>query len=277
LGVVKIYMEVVNMKKIFYIISAFFFVSFLFFVVNQVFVPSSSEASECILIEPEDMKMRYEDRAILLNDMFIFDVRPYITANKGKRIPMSMAITYESLENELTYEIEVWKGKDLYLVGEDTESTENFCKVMLKKNYPIDDIYVLKGGMNAWNGPVITGNFEDVKCEEIDLLEISGLNNSNRKIEYVDMRSLQDYVKGHIPGAVGEGAFSRENLCLTGVFSRAVQEDGLVVFVGYTEPETLHRCRVLKWAVGYNNMYALKGNMKAWNGAIEKGRFAGRY
>src|SRR3990167_6396372 len=172
-----------------------------------VFFASSSEASECILIEPEDMKMRYEDRAILLNDMFIFDTRPYMIANKGKRIPMSMAITYESLENELTYEIEVWKGKDLYLVGEDTESTENFCKAMLKKNYPIDDIYVLKGGMKAWNGPIITGNFEDVKCEEIDLLEISGLNNSNRKIEYVDMRSLQDYEKGHIPSAVGEGAF----------------------------------------------------------------------
>ena len=265
------------MKKILYIISACFFVSFLFFVVNQVFVPSSSEASECILIEPEDMKMRYEDRAILLNDMFIFDVRPYIIANKGKRIPMSMAITYESLENELAYEIEVWKGKDIYLVGEDAESTESFCKAMLKKKYPIDDIYVLKGGMKSWNGPVITGKFEDVICEEIDLQDVLNLKDSERKVEFVDMRSLNDYENGHIPGAVGEGGFSRENLCLTGVFSRAVQEDGIVVFVGYTEPETLHRCRVLKWAVGYNNMHALKGNMKAWKGSLEKGRFAGRY
>ncbi len=277
MGVVKIYVEVVNMKKILYIISACFFVSFMFFVVNQVFVPSSSEASECILIEPEDMRMRYEDRAILLNDMFIFDVRPYIIANKGKRIPMSMAITYESLENELAYEIEVWKGKDIYLVGEDTESTENFCKDMLKKNYPIDDIYVLKGGMNAWNGPIITGKFEEVMCEEIDLQDVLNLKGLEKKVEFVDMRSMQDYEKGHIPGAVGEGAFSRENLCLTGVFSRAVKDDGIVVFVGYTEPETMHRCRVLKWAVGYNNMHALKGNMKAWKGELEKGRFAGRY
>lgn len=265
------------MKKLLYIISAFFFVSFVFFVVNQVFVPSSSEASECILIEPEDMKMRYENRSIRLNDMFIFDVRPYMIANKGKRIPMSMAITYESIENELAYEIEVWKGKDIYLVGEDTESTESFCKAMLEKNYPIDDIYVLKGGMNTWNGPIISGKFEDVKCEEIDLHELSEIKNSERKIEFVDIRSLQDYEKGHIPGAVGEGAFSRENLCLTGVFSRAVQEDGIVVFIGYTEPETVHRCRVLKWAVGYGSMYALKGSMKAWKGLLEKGKFAGRY
>jgi len=242
-----------------------------------VFFASSSEASECILIEPEDMKMRYEDRAILLNDMFIFDVRPYMIANKGKRIPMSMAITYESLESELAYEIEVWKGKDIYLVGGDTESTDSFCKAMLKKKYPIDDIYVLKGGMNAWEGPIITGKFEDVKCEEIDLQGVSGLENSEKKVEFVDIRSLQDYEKGHIPGAVGEGAFSRENLCLTGVFSRVVQDDGIVVFVGYTEPETVHRCRVLKWAVGYNSMYALKENMKAWKGELEKGKFAGRY
>lgn len=265
------------MKRILFMISVFFFVSFVFFVVNQVFVPSLAEASECILIEPDEMKRRYEDKSILLNDMFIFDIRPYMIANKGKRIPMSMAITYESLENELAYEIEVWKGKDLYLVGEDTKSTESFCKAMVEKKYPIDDIYVLKGGMNAWNGPIITGKFEDVKCEEIDLQKLLSLKDSEGKIEFVDMRSLQDYEIGHIPGAVGEGAFSRENLCLTGVFSRAVQEDGIVVFVGYTEPETLHRCRVLKWAVGYNSMYALKGNMKAWNGAIEKGRFAGRY
>ena len=105
------------MKKKLYIISAFFFVSFVFFAVVQIFVPSLSEASECVLIEPEEMKRRYEDGSILLNDMFIFDIRPYMKANKGKRIPMSMAITYESLENELAYEIEVWKGKDIYLVG----------------------------------------------------------------------------------------------------------------------------------------------------------------
>lgn len=265
------------MKRFLSVISIFFFVSFVFFVVNQVFVPSLAEASECILIEPEDMKMRYEDREILLNDMFIFDVRPYMIANKGKRIPMSMAITYKSLENELAYEIEVWKGKDIYLVGDDTESTEKFCKAILEKKYPIDDIYVLKGGMNTWNGPVITGKFEDVKCEDIDLQEVSGLNNSERKIEFVDIRSRQDYEKGHIPGAVGEGAFSRDNLCLTGVFSRAVKDDGIIVFVGYTEPETLHRCRVLKWAVGYGSMYALKENMKAWKGSLEKGSFAGRY
>lgn len=249
----------------------------LVFILFTPFLISSLEASECILIEPEDMRMRYEDKSILLNDMFIFDIRPYMIANKGKRIPMSMAITYESMENEHAYEIDVWKGKDIYLVGEDTESTETFCKVMLKKKYPIDDIYVLKGGMDAWNGPVITSKFEDMKCEEIDLQEVSGLKNSDKKIEFVDMRSLQDYEKGHIPGAVGEEAFSRENLCLTGVFSRALQEDGIVIFVGYTEPETMHRCRVLKWAVGYNSMYALKGNMKAWKGALEKGRFAGRY
>lgn len=252
-------------------------ISFLAITLFITFLSTLSDASECILIEPEDMKMRYEDRSILLNDMFIFDIRPYMIANKGKRIPMSMAITYDSLENEHAYEIEVWKGKDLYLVGEDTESTESFCKDMLEKNYPIDDIYVLKGGMNAWNGPVITSKFEDMKCEEIDFIEVSGLKNTERKIEFVDMRSLQDYEKGHIPGAVGEGAFSRENLCLTGVFSRALQEDGIVVFVGYTEPETVHRCRVLKWAVGYNNMYALKGNMKAWKGVLEKGKFTGRY
>ncbi len=252
-------------------------ISFLAITLIITFLSTLSEASECILIEPEEMKRRYEDKSILLNDMFIFDIRPYMIANKGKRIPMSMAITYDSLENEHAYEIEVWKGKDLYLVGEDTESTESFCKDMLEKNYPIDDIYVLKGGMNAWNGPVITSKFEDMKCEEIDFIEVSGLKNTERKIEFVDMRSLQDYEKGHIPGAVGEGAFSRENLCLTGVFSRALQEDGIVVFVGYTEPETVHRCRVLKWAVGYNNMYALKGNMKAWKGVLEKGKFAGRY
>jgi rhodanese-related sulfurtransferase len=265
------------MKKILFKSSIFFFVSFVFFLVNQIFVPTSSEASECILIEPDEMKRRYEDRAILLNDMFIFDIRPYMKANKGKRIPMSMGITYESIENELVYEIEVWKGKDVYLVGEDTESTENFCKAMLKKDYPIDDIYVLKGGMNAWNGPVIKGKFEDVSCEEIDLEDVIELKNMERKVEFVDIRSLTDYEKGHIPGAVGEGAFNRENLCLTGVFSRAVKEDGAVVFVGYTEPETKHRCRALKWAVGYNNMYALKGNIKAWKGELEKGRFEGRY
>ena len=265
------------MKKILFKTSIFFFVSFVFFVVNQVFVYSSSEASECIIIEPEEMKRRYEDRAILLNDMFIFDIRPYKIANKGKRIPMSMGITYESIENELVYDIEVWKGKDVYLVGEDTESTENFCKAMIKKNYPIDDIYVLKGGMNKWDGSVIAGKFEDVNCEEIDLEEVSGVKNSERKVEFVDIRSLIDYEKGHIPGAVGEGAFNRENLCLTGVFSRAVKEDGAVVFVGYTEAETVHRCRALKWAVGYNNMYVLKGNMKVWKGKIEKGRFEGRY
>ncbi|MEK7846683.1 MAG: rhodanese-like domain-containing protein [Nitrospinota bacterium] len=252
-------------------------ISFLAVSLFIIFLSTLSEASECILIEPEEMKKRYEDRSILLNDMFIFDTRPYMIANKGKRIPMSMAITYESLENKLAYEIEVWKGKDLYLVGEDTESTKSFCKAIVEKKYPIDDIYVLKGGMNTWDGPIITGKFEDVKCEEIDLQKLLNLKDSEGKIEFVDMRSIQDYERGHIPGAVGEGAFSRENLCLTGVFSRAVQNDSIVVFVGYTEAETVHRCRVLKWAVGYNNMHALKGNMKAWKGTLEKGRFAGRY
>ena len=146
-----------------------------------------------------------------------------------------------------------------------------------KESYAAKDIYVLKGGMNAWEGPIITGKFEDVNCEEINLEELLGLKDSERKVEFVDIRSLIDYEKGHIPGAVGEGAFNRENLCLTGIFSRAVKEDGAVVFVGYTEAETVHRCRALKWAVGYNNMYALKGSMKAWKGKLEKGKFEGRY
>lgn len=261
------------MKKTSYVV---FGVICLFMVFYVPLADASSntgiKSKECILIDAEEMRRRYEDQSILLNNMFLFDIRPDAGTSKVKNIPLSMGINQETIDNEALYELNVWKGKNVYLVGDDTLSTLSFCKNMLEKKFPIADIYVLKGGMKEWNGRV-TGSFEDVTCETITSEKLLSIMESRRYVGGVDLRSSADYNKGHIPGAVDEGSFDRdrENLCLTSIFSNAIRKKGVVVFVAYSESEASNRCRILKWAVGYPGMYVLEGNLSDWKGPLEKG------
>ncbi len=253
--------------------------SFLFFLFAFSFTPPSEalqgeelKGKQCLFIEPEEMKNHYEDDSILLNNMFIFDIRPYSIAMRGKQIPRAMLINYRMFQDQSVHDIQEWKGNNVYLVGEDTESTENFCKFIINKNYDIGNIYVLNGGMKEWTGPVL-GDFNKVQCESINLVTLKNMFNTEKNVEVVDLRSSGDYIEGHIPGAISEKEFSRDKFCLSGTvaFVRAIQKNGTVVFVGNSEGEITQRCRSFKWVADYEKMYMLSGNFKDWNGPLEKG------
>ncbi len=260
-----------KMKKI-------FLMSFSLVYLVTVFCVSPSEASgeankkECIPMEAEVMSKSYEDNLAHSGMMYIFDVRSRSAMKNGKRIPMVMRISDVMFQSDAVYEIEDWKGKDIFLVGEDTESAVKACRTMIEKKYDVANIYVLKGGMKEWKGPVMTNQFKDVSCEGLSSPELVNIMNSNRKVDIVDLRSSKDYLDGHIPGAIMGDVFDIDKICYTSIFPEAVRNKGFVVFLGKTEEQVSLRCKSMKYGIGYENLYTLKGNMNDWKGPLEKGQ-----
>ncbi len=263
---------------------SFFFIKWLFFFFvlffcKEAYAQDAGKKKDCILMEPEVMEKHYEDKPFLYDNMFLFDIRPYSTAMKGKIIPLAKLVSPVIFKVKHLYNIKIWKGKDVYLVGEDTESTVNFCKEMIAMNYGIDDVYVLKGGMDAWNGPVV-GRFGDAACEGMTPQMLGNLRNSGRKIHIIDTRHPDAFKGAHIPGAMNgfnKGPIGdNPETVMKGYFEfrpmyiELMAEDALAVFIDYNETASSHRCRTEKWATGITNMYYLKGGMEHWDGATEK-------
>lgn len=235
---------------------------------------------ECLPIEAEDLLKLYEDKPTLNNGMFLFDIRPYSIARKGKRIPLVKLISPDMFKLKYIYDVTLWKGKNVYLLGEDSESAKNFCEVMITKNYGVGDIYYLKGGMNAWKGPN-TKPFETTKCEGIEQNELLKMLKTDQKIYLIDWRLPKFfYNNGYIPGSINgygkEGQFGGIEDMLRGYFKfrpiyiELMQDKAIAVYISYSEEASSHRCKIEKWATSIKNMYYLKGGIEEWTGELEK-------
>ena len=236
---------------------------------------------ECKAIESDEMQRRYENKHLLFDNMFIFDIRPLAAAVKGKSIPFVKQTNIDMFRVKYINNVEMWKGKDVYLVGEDTESTKSFCEEMIKKDYGVNDIYYLKGGIDVWNGP-IRMPFKEVQCEGLDLHEIKKRMEEGQKVYIIDWRYPDDFYNGgHIPGSINgygkEGIFGGIEDMLRGYFRfrpiyiKLITDNAIAVFIDDNEWKGLHRCRIEKRASGImDKMYYLKGGMEKWEGPLEK-------
>ena len=236
---------------------------------------------ECIPIDAEEMQRRYENKPLLFDNMFIFDIRPLKMAVKGKSIPFVKQTNWDMFRVKYIYNVEMWKGKDVYLIGEDSESTKSFCEEMLKKDYSVNDIYYLKGGIDAWNGPVRMP-FKDVQCEGLDGDEIKKMMEGGQKVYIIDWRHPNDFYNGgHIPDSINgygkEGIFGGIEDMLRGYFRfrpiyiDVIRDNAIAVFIDDTEWKGLHRCKIEKRASGVmDKMYYLKGGIENWKGSLEK-------
>ena len=239
------------------------FVLSLFF-----FIVASVNAKECTIMEPEVLKRYIENKTIF--NMVMFDVRPQFD-QKMRRITRTIPASFDNIKKELVGKVNELVNKDVILIGEDTESAESVCRYMMKKDYGIRNIYVLKGGMEKWDGPVAV-DISEVECELITSRELINIMKSNRKFEIIDKRPADEYYEGHIPGArlggsSGKGQFSTIEKYLRGLEKENVR----VVYVYDNEWHTIRSCKYLKyWSWGYKNIYFLRGGMKVWEGEIEK-------
>src|SRR3989338_3371293 len=166
----------------------------------------SANANECKLMEPDVLKRYIENKS---DNMFLFDVRPrfdsdmkrkFDLSTNMKRIPRTMWLSINDIEKELVGKGGEFIGKDIILIVENTESAESVCRDMLKKGYGIRNIYVLKGGIEKWDGPVAE-DITTVKCKIITSRELINIIKSNREVEIIDQRQEEEYHDGHIPGA----------------------------------------------------------------------------
>ncbi|OGV98166.1 MAG: hypothetical protein A3I04_01140 [Nitrospinae bacterium RIFCSPLOWO2_02_FULL_39_110] len=239
------------------------------------------KGKECIPIEADEMQRRYENKPLLFDNMFIFDIRPLAAAVKGKSIPFVKQTSWDMFRVKYLHNVPMWRGKDVYLVGEDTESTKSFCEEMIKKDYGVNDIYYLKGGIDAWNGPVRMP-FKDVQCDGLDSNEIKKRIDEGQKVYLIDWRYPDDfYNNGHIPDSINgygrEGIFGGIEDMLRGYFRfrpiyiKLIIDNAIAVFIDDNEWKGLHRCRIEKRASGViDKMYYLKGGIENWKGALEK-------
>lgn len=252
----------------------------------------SVNAKECSLIEPEVLKKAILNKSIY--DMLIFDVRPRYTPDSKrrfdletnmKRIPSSILAPLEKIELDLVGKVEEFSDKNLILVGEDTESAESVCRFMIKKDYGIRNIYVLKGGMEKWDGPVK----EDITKVECDVITSRGLMNmmkSGRKVEIIDKRSADEYHEGHIHGSELRTGEMREPTLKYLIQKRErrikrARENATLVYVYDNEVQAMIDCRYEKYFAhpGWypdgdkefkKNTYVLRGGIKTWEGELEK-------
>ncbi|MEK7846682.1 MAG: rhodanese-like domain-containing protein [Nitrospinota bacterium] len=240
---------------------------------------NSVSAKECTIMEPEVLKRYIENKSY---NMVMFDVRQQFNLNmmrkfdtNMKRIMMAIPASLKDIEKELVGKVEELIGKDVILIGEDTESAISVCRYMMKKDYGIRNIYVLKGGMEKWDGPV-REDFLKVECELITSRELMNIMKSNRKVEIIDNRPAEEYYDGHIPGARWEGR-GREQLSIKKYLQELErrkkweQENVTVVYVYDNEWHAMRECRFEKyWSWGYKNIYVLRGGIKTWEGEIKK-------
>lgn len=249
-------------------------------------------AKECNLIEPEALKRAIDNRSIY--NMIIFDVRPRYTPDSkrrfdlqtnAKRIPSSLWAPPEKIELDLVGKVEELIDKNVILVGEDTESAERVCRFMMKKDYGIRNIYVLKGGMEKWDGPV-KEDITKVKCETITSRELMNMIKSNKKVEIIDKRSADEYHEGHIPGSELRTGEMRQPTLKYLIQKRErrikrARENTTLVYVYENEVQAMLDCKYEKyfthpaWYPDGNkeykkNIYVLRGGMKAWEGEVEK-------
>lgn len=252
----------------------------------------SVNAKECKIIEPEALKRAIENKSIY--EMIIFDVRPFYTHDSKrrfdletnvKRIPSSLWAPLEKIELDLVGKVEELVDRNVILVGENTESAENVCRFMMKKDYGIRNIYVLKGGMEKWDGPV-KEDITKVRCETITSRELMNMMKSGRKIEIIDKRSADEYHEEHIPGAVlqtGEGRNPPLKYLIRKREWRIkrARENATLVYVYDNEIQAMMDCRYEKYFThpawypdgdkeSKKNIYVLRGGMKAWEGEVEK-------
>lgn len=258
----------------------FLFFVFFSFLISLIFlIADSVNAKECTIMEPEVLKRYIENKSY---NMVMFDVRQQFNLNmmrkfdtNMKRIMMAIPASLKDIEKELVGKVEELIGKDVILIGEDTESAISVCRYMMKKDYGIRNIYVLKGGMEKWDGPV-REDFLKVECELITSRELMNIMKSNRKVEIIDNRPAEEYYDGHIPGARWEGR-GREQLSIKKYLQELErrkkweQENVTVVYVYDNEWHAMRECRFEKyWSWGYKNIYVLRGGMKVWEGEIKK-------
>src|SRR3989338_3851971 len=163
-------------------------------------------AAGCTLLEPAVLKRYIENKSY---NMFLFDVRPrfdsdmkrkFDLSTNMKRIPRTMWLSINDIEKELVGKGGEFIGKDVILIGENTESAESVCRDMMKKGYGIRNIYVLKGGIEKWDGPVAE-DITTVKCKIITSRELINIIKSNREVEIIDQRQEEEDHDGHIPAA----------------------------------------------------------------------------
>lgn len=244
----------------------------------------SVNAKECILMEPEVLKRYIEKKSY---DMFMFDVRPrfddinmkrkFDLSTNMKRIPRTMWLSLEDIEKEFGGKVEELIGKDVILIGEDTESAKSVCRDMIKKDYGIRNIYVLKGGIEKWDGPVAE-DITTVKCKMITSRELMDIMKSDKKVEIIDQRQAEEYHEGHIPEARLEGREVSDmrpsikfRLQKMKRHKKWGQENPTVVYVYPNEFQAMRDCRYVKYfSWGYKDIYVLRGGMKAWEGEVEK-------
>lgn len=238
------------------------------------------KGKECIPIEADEMQRRYENKPFLFDNMFIFDLRPYAVGEKVRGIPFVKRTNRDMFKVKYIYNIKLWKGKDVYLVGKDTESTKSFCEEMIRKDYGVNDIYYLKGGTDTWKGAIMVP-WEEVECEGLGLRELTKMKDAGQKVYLIDWRYPKDFYNGgHIPGSMNgygrEGVFGGIEDMLRGYFRfrpiyiKLVTDNAIAVYISYTEEAGRHRCRTEKRVSGINRMYYLKGGLENWEGPIKK-------
>ncbi len=255
----------------------------------------SVNAKECSLLEPEVLKRAIENKSIY--EMIIFDVRPRYTPDSKrrfdletnvKRIPSSLWAPLEKIELDLVGKVEELINRNVILVGEDTESAESVCRFMMKKDYGIRNIYVLKGGMEKWDGPV-KEDILKVECEMITSRELMNMMKSGKNVEIIDKRSADEYHEGHIPGAVLRPGEMRQPTLKYLIQKRELRikrarENTILVYVYDNEIQAMLDCRYEKYFThpawypdGNNdnkkakkNIYVLRGGMKVWEGEVKR-------
>lgn len=250
-------------------------------------IADTVNAKECSLMGPEVLKKYIRNGTINNMNMLMFDIRPRSRQGNPdwKYIARTIPAPLSIIKRELVGKVKELIGKDVILVGENTKSAESVCGYMIKKDYGIRNIYVLKGGVEKWNGPVMDyESASKVECKSITPWRLMDMMKSNRKVkvEIIDKRPSEKYYEGHIPGARLEKTGREQEKIIQDSIKRSLQElemsikweqeNVTVVYVYDDEWRGRWDCRYRKyWAWwGYENIYMLRGGMKDWEGEVEK-------
>jgi 3-mercaptopyruvate sulfurtransferase SseA len=252
---------------------------------SMLLLAGRANAIECKIMEPEALKKAIKNKSAY--NMVMIDVatrfdsagrRKFDLRTDRRRIPWTIWASVEEIEKELVGRVEELVDKDVVLVGDNTESAKNACNYMIKKDYGIRNIYILKGGMEKWDGPVLE-DFTKIECKMIISRDLINIIKSDRKVEIIDQRQAEEYHEGHIPGARFEdrrgGSMMRPSMRFRlqkqERRKKWEQENTTVVYVYPNEFQALRDCRYTKYfSWGYKDIYVLRGGMKAWEGEIER-------
>jgi len=78
------------------------------------------------------MQRRYETNPFYLI-ICLYLISVLLNGCEGKSIPFVKQTSWDMFRVKYLHNVPMWKGKDVYLIGEDTESTKSFCEEMIKK------------------------------------------------------------------------------------------------------------------------------------------------